>query len=352
MNPRINALLQKGVKERVYPGAVLLVAVSGRIVEFCAVGYSQLLPYPISMKRKTIFDLASLTKPLATSLAIMRLVEDGLIGLDMPVSEILPLPPQNRKITLRTLLSHSSGLPSWRPYYLKLVNYPMALRKDIIRGWILKEELSFSPGKNELYSDLGFMLLEWIIEYITNIKMRDFLIKLYAPLNLNKAFLSYPEHKIKRDEFAATGFCLWRKRIVQGEVHDENAFSMGGYSGHAGLFCTAMDVFIISDMLLGHYSGRRGDIFKRITLEEFFRKQNKRWTLGWDTPAPESSSSGSLFSENSVGHLGFTGTSIWMDLEKEIIIIFLTNRTYPTRQNEKIRQFRPLIHDTIMRELS
>jgi len=352
MSSKIKALLQKGIDEGVYLGAVLLVAISGRVIEYCSAGYSQLVPYPVSMKRETIFDLASLTKPLATTLAIMRLVDEGIIGLDTHISEILPMPQDKRKITLRMLLSHSSGLPAWRPYYLRLTNYPMILRKDIVRQWILKEKLIFSPGKSELYSDLGFMILEWLIKNIADIEMRDFLIKLYAPLNLSKTFLAYPGHKLKREEFAATEFCLWRKRIIQGEVHDENAFSIGGYSGHAGLFGTAIDVFVISDMLLGHYSGSREDIFKRTTVEEFFSRQNKRWTLGWDTPAENYSSSGSLFSKNSIGHLGFTGTSIWMDLQREIVIIFLTNRIYPTRKNEKIRQFRPLIHDRIMREIS
>ena len=351
MSLKIKHLLQKGVDEKVYPGAVILVAVSGQIIKSYSVGYSQMAPYPVLMKINTIFDLASLTKPLATSLALMKLVDQGYVSLDTPISEILSVPSDKEKITLRMLLSHSSGLPAWRPYYLLLKNYPLVSRKHIVREWILKEELLFLPGKNYLYSDLGFILLEWIIEDITGTEMRDFLLKLYSSLGLKRTFLSYPEEKLRREDFAATELCLWRKRVIQGEVHDENAFSMGGYSGHAGLFGTVKDIFVITDMLVNHYYGRKEKIFRKETVKEFFEKQNERWTLGWDTPTGDCPSSGKLFSRNSIGHLGFTGTSLWIDLEKEIIIIFFTNRTYPTRKNEKIRQFRPLLHDIAISEI-
>lgn len=352
MSLKIESLLQRGIDKRVYPGAVILVAVSGVVIKYCTAGYCQLIPYPVLMKNNSIFDLASMTKPLATTLSIMKLVSDGLIDLDTPISDILPVPRDKRRITLRMLLSHSSGLPAWKPYYLRLTEYPRIFRKDIIRKWILKEELVFSPGKDNLYSDLGFILLEWIIESIKGLEMRDFLTGLYNLLNLERTFLAHPEYKLKRQEFAATEFCLWRNRLIQGEVHDENAFSVGGYSGHAGLFSTANDIFVITKILLEHYYGKREDIFKKVIVEEFFRKQNKRWALGWDTPTRDNSSCGGLFSENSIGHLGFTGTSIWVDLQKDIVIIFLTNRICPTRKNEKIKQFRPLIHNTIMKELS
>jgi len=187
---------------------------------------------------------------------------------------------------------------------------------------------------------------------MTNIKMRDFLMDLYAPLNLNKAFLSYPEHKIKRDEFAATGFCSWRKRIIQGEVHDENAYATGGFSGHAGLFGDARSVYSITKMLLDHWRGKRSDFFEPDTVREFFRVQkivqDSTWALGWDTPSDDGSSSGRYFSKQSVGHSGFTGVSIWMDLQRAIIVILLTNRIHPSRDNQKIRSFRPIIHDLIM----
>ena len=325
--------------------------VFGKPVVHYSIGYAQKIPYSVSIKKDTIFDLASLTKPLATTLAIMKLVNDGFISLDTHISDILSTPKDKKKITIRMLLSHSSGFPAWKPYYIELIGYPLKIRKRILRNWILKEELIFSPGKNILYSDLGFILLEWIIELVSGTEMREFVRGLYEYLSLKRTFLSYPEQKIAREEFAATELCSWRKKIIYGEVHDENAFSVGGYSGHAGLFGTAEDVFIICNMLLDHYLGKRDDLFRQETVREFFKKHNKRWALGWDTPSKLCSSAGTLFSKNSVGHLGFTGTSIWMDLDKKIIVVFLTNRIHPSRKNEKIKRFRPILHDQIIKEL-
>ena len=146
------------------------------------------------------------------------------------------------------------------------------------------------------------------------------------------------------------------KKVIQGEVHDENAFSLGGYSGHAGLFGVAEEVYQIVNLLREHYLGKRDDYFRPSTIREFFTKQNIAkdctWVLGWDTPSAKDSSSGKYFSPNSVGHLGFTGTSIWMDLDKDVFVILLTNRIHPTRENEKIRAFRPKLHDLIMEELA
>ena len=350
MSHKIKALLEHGVKKGIYPGAVLFVGLSGTPIMHYSVGYTQKIPHHIPIKTDTIFDLASLTKPLATSVAIMKLVNDKLISLDMPIAEILPAPKDKEKITIKMLLNHSSGLPDWRPYYIRLMNYPLRVRKALIRDWILKEELIFSPGKNTLYSDLGFILLEWVIELVLGSDMKAFVEDLYSLISLKKTFLSYPKQKIRKEEFAATELCPWRKRLIQGEVHDENAFSLGGYSGHAGLFSTAEDVFTLCNMLLEHYHGRRNNLFSQEVIKEFFKRHNKRWALGWDTPS-EKSSSGRYFSKNSVGHLGFTGTSIWIDLEKEAVIVFLTNRIHPSRKNEKIKLFRPILHDQIMKEI-
>jgi CubicO group peptidase (beta-lactamase class C family) len=352
MNSKIKRLLEKGVQEEIYPGAVVLVGVSGRIVMHCSAGYSQKTPFLIPMKKDTIFDLASLTKPLATTLAIMKIVDDRLIDLDIPISKLMQVPKDKAKITIRMLLCHSSGLPAWRPYYLKLMDYPLGIRKRVVIDWILKERLVFSPGKDALYSDLGFIILEEAIKRIIGVDMREFLMNIYSLLGIRDIFLGYSNRKIRKEEFAPTEFCPWRRRLIQGEVHDENAFSLGGYSGHAGLFGIAEDIFFIANILLEHYVGKREDIFKMKTVKEFFKKHNKRWALGWDTPADSCSSSGGLFSDNSIGHLGFTGTSIWIDLRKEIIIIFLTNRIHPSRKNERLKLFRPFIHDQIMQEIA
>ena len=180
----------------------------------------------------------------------------------------------------------------------------------------------------------------------------------YDPLGLNKTF--FYEHAVPlrfgEDQFfAATEDCLWRKKVLKGIVHDENAYALGGYSGHAGLFSNAREVYILTNLLREHYRGEREDYLRPETVRDFFRRagvvKGSTWALGWDTPSPENSSSGGCFSKRSVGHLGFTGTSIWIDLERDVILIFLTNRVHPTRKNEKIREFRPVLHDMVMKEL-
>jgi CubicO group peptidase (beta-lactamase class C family) len=257
------------------------------------------------------------------------------------------------------LLNHSAGLADWKPFYLNLIRYRPEQRKRILRHWILEEPLAYASGKRCLYSDLGFMILEWLIEAATGMPMAAFLeTSFYQPLSMEKTFLSSGSsfQSFEKGMFAATEDCLWRKRIIQGEVHDENAFAMGGYSGHAGLFGTAEEVYSIVNLLREHYQDRRGDYLHPKTVREFYRRQDIvdgcTWALGWDTPSSKNSSSGQYFSRNSVGHLGFTGTSIWMDLDKDIMVIFLTNRVHPTRNNEKIKAFRPVLHDTIMKELN
>ena len=357
---RIEALMMTGLREGVYPGAVLLVAKGGDILFFHKAGHSSFIPDRTPMHKDTIFDLASLSKPLATTLAIMKLVDEGTIHLDQTIMSLLKkvLPSDKRTLTPRLLLSHSAGLIDWKPYYLELVKYRTEERKRVVREWLLEAPLVYHPGQNCLYSDLGFIILEWLVEETAGMSMAVFLERhFYRPLSLKDTFLcseaSLP--RFKKEAFAATEACPWRREIIQGQVHDENAFALGGYSGHAGLFGTAEEVYKIVNLLREHYMGVRDDFLGPETVREFFAKQENTtactWALGWDTPSLENSSSGRYFSSKSVGHLGFTGTSIWMDLEKDAIAILLSNRIHPTRRNEKIKAFRPLLHDVVMEEL-
>ena len=357
---RINDLLENGVKEGVYPGAVLLVAQKSEIVFLQEIGQLALIARSAPMRMNTIFDLASLTKPLATTLALMKLVDDGKIGLDQPLSEIVKKSHlmDKKELTSRQMLSHSAGFADWKPFYLELVKYRLEERKRVLRDWIVKEPLASPPGKGAFYSDLGFMILEWIIEEASGMPMRGFVERnFYRLLSLERTFLStfslpVPFHK---GEFAPTENCPWRKKVIQGEVHDDNAYALGGYSGHAGLFGTVEEVYKIVNLLREHQKGWRDDFFRPKTVREFFTRQDRvvgcTWGLGWDTPSPQDSSSGKYFSRNSVGHLGFTGSSIWMDLDRDVIVVFLTNRIHPTRNNEKIKGFRPRLHDLVMEEL-
>jgi CubicO group peptidase (beta-lactamase class C family) len=378
-------VLQRGLEEKVFPGAVALVAQGGEIVFAEHVGHRSLLPERVSMARDTIFDLASLTKVLATTPAIMKLVDGEKLNPDQSLAEVLPKAAlgDKRDLTLRLLLTHSAGLADWKPFYEKLRDHPLKDRKRILRQLIIEEPFAYEPAKGNIYSDLGFMLLEWVIEEKTGENLPGFVQeRFYGPLGLKRTLfspspLSPPtrggederkggsEHEragegrivlgLAKEEFAATEDCRWRKRVLQGEVHDDNAWTLGGYSGHAGLFSSAEEVYVIANMLRGHYLGKRKDFFKPETVREFFRRQDivkgSDWALGWDTRALEGSSAGKYFSRDSVGHTGFTGTSIWMDLKKDVIAILLTNRVHPRRDNDKIKQFRPVFHDAVMEEL-
>jgi CubicO group peptidase (beta-lactamase class C family) len=373
---KIENFLEKGVREAVCPGGVLLVAQRGKVVVFEAAGNLSLIPEPVPMKKDTIFDLASLTKPLATTLAIMKLVEAGKIGLDQRLSELIKESPLREKkdLTPRLILNHSAGFADWKPYYLDLVQCPLEERKRVLRERVIEEPLAYAPGEQCLYSDLGFMILEWLIEERAGESLPEYVQQnFYGPLGLERTFfspsplspptrggeISHHGSEVKGGgvkEFAATEDCPWRKRVIQGEVHDDNAHAVGGYSGHAGLFGTAEEVYKIVSLLMEHYQGHRDDYFKIKTVKEFFKRQDIvdgcTWALGWDTPSPQDSSSGKYFSPNSVGHLGFTGTSIWIDLEQDVIVILLTNRIHPTRDNEKIKAFRPQLHDIIRETLA
>jgi CubicO group peptidase (beta-lactamase class C family) len=357
---QVRAWLQRGTQEGVYPGAVLLVAQGGDIAFFEEAGFRLLLPQAAPMQRDTIFDLASLTKPLATTLAVMKLVDQQAIGLDQPLTDLLQriLPKEKEAITPRLLLCHSSGFSDWEPLYRELERFEPKRRKDLLREQLVRLPLHYAPGKGVLYSDLGFMVLEWLIEETAGMAMDRFLDRhFYAPLGLKKTVFSTDEmlKQFGGDQFAATEECPWRKEVVLGRVHDENAYALGGYSGHAGLFGTAEEVFTLVNLMREHFRGEREDYVNPETVRGFFSRQDiakgSTWALGWDTPSPEESSSGDFFSAGSVGHLGFTGTSIWLDLERDVIVVFLTNRIHPTRDNEGIKEFRPLLHNVIMEGL-
>jgi len=357
---RLRSVVEDGIREGIFPGAVLLVSRAGRIVFLEAFGNRMVIPRAAPMGSQTVFDLASLTKVFATTLAIMKLADSGRVELDQTLSEIIPSADlaQKKNLTPRLLLTHSSGLPAHRTYFIGLVEYPPHRRKAVVREWIVHEPFAYESGKGTLYSDLGFMLLEWVVETRTGTSLKEFVENsFYVPLGLKSTFFDTGGSPLSEDlQIAATQYCPWRKRLLLGEVDDENAFALGGYSGHAGLFSTAEEVWILSEMLRGHYLGTRSDFFKPATVREFFRRQDivegSDWALGWDTRAVEGSSAGSFFSRDSVGHTGFTGTSIWMDLEKDVTAIFFTNRVHPTRDNtEAFKAFRPRIHDAVMKDL-
>jgi len=352
----VNNLMLEAITNGVFPGGVLLVSTADSIVFFEAYGYADLFAKR-KITKDTIFDLASLTKPLATTLAIMQLVSEHKLGLDQTLGSILPGFENSDKssLTIAHLLCHNSGLPDYRPYYQSLKELPPEKRRDALRDLLAAEPLINQAGKQMVYSDLGFMLLSWVVEQVSGKRLDRFVgEKIYRPLGLDNLFFVDLGSRPLRAEFAATDKCPWRKILLNGAVHDDNAYVVGGIEGHAGLFGTAQDVHRLLSMLLSVFCGQIEDrLFEKELLQTFFQQQNNTGrALGFDMPLATGASCGQYFSKESVGHLGFTGTSFWMDLAGRIIIILLTNRIHPSRDNEKIKAFRPKLHDAIMKHIA
>lgn len=370
--PSVESAFEEAVSQGVFPGAVVLVSKDEEIVYENAFGYRSLIPEKTALQLNTIFDLASLTKPLATTVAIMLLIGGKKIRLDDQVTRFIPTFGVFGKhlSTVRQLLNHSSGLPAWKPYYEGMVKMEKSGRINFIasraaKGYVLeeihREKPLTPPGTRALYSDLGFMVLGEIVEALTGFNLDRFCQdRIFKPLGLRStAFVDLTKLRTRRlqpvkQTIAPTENCPWRKRILCGEVHDDNAYAMGGVAGHAGLFSSARDIHTLM-VRLNHCFHGKDNFLPQSLVQEFLTKdqtiKDSTHALGWDTPSLGKSASGSYFSPRSVGHLGFTGTSIWWDLEKSCHIILLTNRVHPSRQNEKIRDFRPYIHDLIMKAL-
>lgn len=354
------------------PGATVVVRKGNEIVFENKFGWRQTVPERHPMQLETVFDLSSLTKALATSVAVMLLAREGKLRLDDRVTRFFHNFGVHGKtyITFRHLLGHYSGLTAWRPFYEQIaeierkgrINF-MASRgaKEHVYEQIHREKLEAPPGTRAIYSDLNFMLLGEVVEQITGVGLHRFCRdRIFRPLGLRATdFVDISLVRTRRLEpvpemFAATEVCPSRKRLLVGEVHDDNAYAMGGVAGHAGLFGPVKEVDRIAAELIACYHGR-SDLVPRSLIAEFWKRnevvKGSTWALGWDTPTADHSSSGTHFSPAAVGHLGFTGTSIWIEPEREIAVTILTNRVHPRRDNEGIRDFRPLIHDRIMEVL-
>ena len=360
------------IAQGVFPGAVVLVGKGEEVIYERAFGNRSLVPDKTALLASTVFDVASLTKPLATTLAIMHLVREKKIRLEDQVTRFIPTYGVFGKnvTTCRHLLNHSSGLPAWKPYYEDIVKLEKAGRIHFVASraanhfvleQIHREKPMDPPGKRVLYSDLGFMLLGEIVETVSGATLDRFCQeRVFRPLGLRStAFIDLTQLRTRRlepvrDMIAPTENCPWRKKILCGEVHDDNAYAMGGVAGHAGLFSSARDVHVLIAFLNRCLRGQDDSLPAALVTEFLTRDEsvaNSSHALGWDTPSPKDSASGQFFSSHSVGHLGFTGTSIWWDLEKNRHVILLTNRVHPSRKNEKIKEFRPNIHDLIMKAL-
>jgi len=363
--------MQSAVDDGVFPGAVLAVRIAGRLECLSAVGRLSLDAGSRPVQPSTIYDLASLTKPLVTATSILLLVQQQRFALDDAAESVLDELEGSDigSATLRDLLTHSSGLPGWRPLYERLetrgmvagVASPLAIRRGMIE-LIRDEPLIYERGDRSLYSDLGFILLGLMIERRTGLSLDEFYRNRVteplgaAALHFRPCTKGQPAAEGTRandvGHVAPTEWDEWRGRHLHGEVHDENAASLGGIAGHAGLFGTAEAVLNVSGSWLRAHRGQASFLNRELVQEFTVRDQRvpqSSWALGWDTPSIPSSS-GSHFSTDSFGHLGYTGTSLWVDPLKELEVVLLSNRVHPNRKNEKIREFRPRIHDVVMHE--
>jgi CubicO group peptidase (beta-lactamase class C family) len=363
-------ILQEAINRRAFPAASLAVTHQGNIVALKALGqftYEPGAPFLASFARKpalslskggdftvtpsTLFDLASLTKVVATTPMAMLLYERGLLDLDAPVSAIIPefthdpaKDPRRHEVTLRMLLAHSSGLPAYEKLFLKA-----RTRNELLQA-AFTTPLAANPATRAQYSDIGFIILGIALERLADESLDRFCQReIFAPLAMTSTTFNPPAEI--RAHIPPTAYDqTFRNRIIQGEVQDENASVLGGVAPQAGLFSTAADLAKFAHAMLSPGS----PILRPETVSLFTRRESAPTAtsraLGWDTPS-SLSQSGKYFSAQSFGHLGYTGTSLWIDPTRQLSITLLTNRTWPDCSNHAIKKVRPNFHDAIIEAL-
>ena len=342
------SILASAAASRVFPGAVIEVGTSAHAQWTHAIGALTYEDGAVPSAPDTVFDLASLTKVLATTSLVMRLVERGRLGLDDQVSQHLRSwqGSDRATVTLRDLLAHCSGLPAYEPFYRTLRGRP-----DIERA-ICTTALAYAPRSQSLYSDLGFMLLGFVLEDISPLDMQFQAVRAQMQ---NPEELQFHPPAIWTPRIAPTRYSEWRHRLLIGEVDDENTWALGGAAGQAGLFGTAAAVGACARHFMQVLAGRVG-AFQPETMRQFVTRRadvpNSSRALGWDTMLP-TSSCGTRMSASAFGHTGFTGTSLWIDPERDVYVVLLTNRVHPdASNNDAIQEVRRAVHDAVMESLS
>ena len=359
------SILQEAITQQAFPAASVAVTDRGQLIILKALGHlteAGTASFPRSMRvdgdfdsdinPTTLFDLASLTKVVATTTMAMLLYERGLLDLEAPVSAIVPefirdptRDPRRHEVTIRMLLAHSSGLPAYEKLFLK------ARTRDELLQAAFTTPLAADPATRAVYSDIGFIILGIALERLADESLDRFCQReIFAPLAMTNTTFN-PPLDIRAQIPPTVDDQTFRQRIIQGEVQDENASILGGVAPHAGLFSTALDVAKFAHAMLtgGH------PILRPATISLFTRREaaptGTSRALGWDTLSSPSQS-GKYFSPNSYGHLGYTGTSLWIDPTRQLSITLLTNRTWPDCSNQAIKQVRPNFHDAIIEALS
>lgn len=351
---KVYKVLQDAVDSRAFPGCAFGVLAGGEVVLADALGgftYEQDAP---AMERDTVFDVASVTKVVATTALAMLLFERGDLHLDLPVGELLPgfvIGRGNselaRRVTLRNLLAHNSGLPGYVEFFRK-----ESTASGLFRA-CLALPIEAEPGERNEYSDPGFILLGKALEILNRESLSAAARKeIFEPLGMTAT--CYRPARPRWERIAPTEVDeTFRHSRIQGEVQDENAWVLDGVAGHAGVFSNVPDLLRFAEGVLHSYAGGSG-IFKREPVELFSQRQapeGSSQALGWDTPSAVGSSAGRYFSSKSIGHLGYSGCSLWIDLEAQVAAVLLTNRTWPDRKSQAIKQVRPAFHDAVRESL-
>jgi CubicO group peptidase (beta-lactamase class C family) len=346
--PSAFSILEKAIAARAFPACSLAITFRGELVAHKALGRFTYDPASPEVTTASLFDLASLTKVVATTAMAMILYERGLLDLEAPVTAIVPEFTNNdsrrREVTLRMLLAHSSGLPAYEKLFLRAKT-----RADLLQA-AFTTPLVAAPGARAEYSDISFIILGVVLERLADESLDAFCQReIFGPLGMANTTFN-PTRALKDSIPPTADDRTFRHRIIQGEVQDENASVLGGIAGHAGLFSTAEDLAVFAHaMLNGGYP-----ILRSTTVELFSRRESApegtSRALGWDTPSAPSQS-GKYFSPRSFGHLGYTGTSLWIDADRQLSITLLTNRTWPDCKNEAIKQVRPAFCDAVIEAL-
>jgi CubicO group peptidase (beta-lactamase class C family) len=342
-------VLQRAVETRAFPGGSLAVAQGGQLVALHAVGRFTYDPASPAVTSETIFDLASVSKVVATTAMAMLLYDRGRLDLNAPVAAVVPEfargdDPRRSRVSWRMLLAHASGLPAYERLFER-----SATREELLAA-AMHPFLTADPGTRAEYSDLGFIVLGEGLQRVAGESLDSFCTReVFAPLAMEHTCFC-PAAEVRPQIPPTADDRTFRRRIVQGEVQDENAWVLGGVAGHAGVFSTAADVARFAQCVL---EGGR-PLVRPETVEMFTRRQEmppgSSRALGWDTPSPPSQS-GQYFSSRSYGHLGYTGTSLWVDPDRQLSATLLTNRTWPDCKNQQIKQVRPLLHNELLAAL-
>lgn len=345
---RAFGLIHQAIADRAFPAASVAITHRGKLVGLKAFGHFLYETETPETTTASIFDLASLTKVVATTTMAMILYERGLLDLAAPVVSIVPQfktdDPRRQHVTLRMLLAHSSGLPAYEKLFLKTTD------PEELLSAAFHLPLKHDPGTVAEYSDIGFIILGVALEQLAQDALDHFCRQeIFGPLGMAHTTFDPPLHWWSLIPPTADDQSF-RERIIQGEVQDENASVLEGVAGHAGLFAIAQDLAVFAHTML--QGGR--PIVRPETLALFTRRQSTpagtSRALGWDTPSAPSQS-GKYFSPHSFGHLGYTGTSLWIDPERQLSVTLLTNRTWPDCKNEAIKQLRPAFHDAVLEAL-